>query len=186
MRWALLYLALGICGCGICKCMGAEYALPVYTRAWCLQRVLEPIHHGDQSVAVQSLSHVRLFVTSMDCSTPGFLVLHYLWDFTHIHVHSVSDAIQPSYPLPLASPVALCGTTVLILQRRQVRIRPVYQPAQSQYQVTEPDLKLFLSVLYPYVSLTPYHPLCWHKQTQKKGNTKNIQNICLGTTFIWP
>ena len=35
----------------------------------------------------------------MDCRTPGFPVLHYLQEFSQIHVHSVSDAIQPSHPL---------------------------------------------------------------------------------------
>ena len=29
----------------------------------------------------------------MDCSTPGFSVLHYLSEFAQIHVHRVSDAI---------------------------------------------------------------------------------------------
>ena len=29
------------------------------------------------------------------CSTPGFLVLHYLPEFAQIHVHYVCDAIQP-------------------------------------------------------------------------------------------
>ena len=32
----------------------------------------------------------------MDCSTPGFPVLHYLPEFAQTHVHWVSDAIQPS------------------------------------------------------------------------------------------
>ena len=35
----------------------------------------------------------------MDCSTPGCPVLHYLLDFAQIHVHRVSDAIQPSRSL---------------------------------------------------------------------------------------
>ena len=35
----------------------------------------------------------------MDCSTPGFPVLHYLPEFTQTHVHWVSDVIQPSHPL---------------------------------------------------------------------------------------
>ena len=43
----------------------------------------------------------------MDCSMPGFSVLHYLLEFTHIHVHWVSDAIQPSHPLSPPSPPAL-------------------------------------------------------------------------------
>ena len=32
----------------------------------------------------------------MDCSTPGFPVLHYLPEFAQTNVPQVSDAIQPS------------------------------------------------------------------------------------------
>ena len=42
----------------------------------------------------------------MDCSTPGNSVLHYLLEFAQIHVHRVSDAIQPSHPLSSPSPPA--------------------------------------------------------------------------------
>ena len=35
----------------------------------------------------------------MDCSMPGFSVLHYLLDFAQSHVHWIGDAIQPSHPL---------------------------------------------------------------------------------------
>ena len=35
----------------------------------------------------------------MDCSTPGFPVLHYLPEFAQTCVHWVGDAIQPSHPL---------------------------------------------------------------------------------------
>ena len=35
----------------------------------------------------------------MNCSTPGFPVLHYLREFAQTHVHWVSDVIQPSHPL---------------------------------------------------------------------------------------
>ena len=55
-------------------------------------------------VAVQSLSHVQLFATPMDCSTPGFPVLHHLPELGQTQVHWVSDAIQPSYPLSSPSP----------------------------------------------------------------------------------
>ena len=44
---------------------------------------------------------------SMDCSTPGFPVLHYLLELAQTHVHWVSDAIQPSHPLLSPSPHAL-------------------------------------------------------------------------------
>jgi len=40
----------------------------------------------------------------MDCSTPGFPVLHYLPEFAQTHVHWVGDAIQPSHSLLPPSP----------------------------------------------------------------------------------
>ena len=36
----------------------------------------------------------------INCSTPGLPVHHQLPEFTQTHVHRVSDAIQPSHPLP--------------------------------------------------------------------------------------
>ena len=41
----------------------------------------------------------------MDCSTPGSSVLHYLLEFTQIHVHWVGDTIQPSHALLSPSPL---------------------------------------------------------------------------------
>ena len=60
--------------------------------------------------AVQFSSVTQLCLTlcdSMDCSMPGFPVHHQLPELaqTH-HVHSVSDVIQPSHPLPSPSPPA--------------------------------------------------------------------------------
>ena len=42
----------------------------------------------------------------MDCSTPGFPVHHQLPELAQTHVHRVSDAIEPSHPLPSPSPLA--------------------------------------------------------------------------------
>ena len=42
----------------------------------------------------------------MTCSSPGLPVHHQLQEFTQIHVHRVSDAIQPSHPLSSPSPPA--------------------------------------------------------------------------------
>ena len=39
----------------------------------------------------------------MDCSMPGFPVLHYLSEFAQTHVHWVDDAIQPSHVAPFSS-----------------------------------------------------------------------------------
>ena len=41
----------------------------------------------------------------MDCSMPGFPVHNQLLGLAQSHVHQVSDAIQPSHPLPCPSPV---------------------------------------------------------------------------------
>ena len=54
---------------------------------------------SDIVVIVQSLCPT--FCNPMDCSMPGFPVLHYLLEFAQILVHWVGDAIQPSHLLPL-------------------------------------------------------------------------------------
>ena len=42
----------------------------------------------------------------MDCSTPGLPVPHHLLKFAQVHVHFISDVIQPSHPLMPYSPSA--------------------------------------------------------------------------------
>ena len=70
----------------------------------------------------------------MDCSTPGSSVLHCLPEFAQIHVHWVSDAIQPSHPLLPTSPSALSlSQDCLPRWLRQLRIclqcrRPGFNP----------------------------------------------------------
>ena len=49
-------------------------------------------------VLVQSPGRVRL-CGPVDCSTPGLPVPHHFLEFAQIHVHCVSDAIQPSQAL---------------------------------------------------------------------------------------
>ena len=43
----------------------------------------------------------------MDCSTPGFPVLHSFLEFAQTHVHWINDTIQPSHPLSPPSPPVL-------------------------------------------------------------------------------
>ena len=43
----------------------------------------------------------------MDCSMPGFPILHQHLKLAQTHVHGVGDAIQPSHPLSFSSPPAL-------------------------------------------------------------------------------
>ena len=58
---------------------------------------------------VQFSSVVQLCPTlcnPVDCSIPGFPVRHQPLELAQIHVHRVSDAIQPSHPLLSPSPPA--------------------------------------------------------------------------------
>ena len=73
----------------------------------------EHLHHGNWQMlqiravsppcrelsSVQFLSHVRLFVTPMDCSTPGFPVHSQLPELAQTPVYWVGEAIQPPHPL---------------------------------------------------------------------------------------
>ena len=59
---------------------------------------------GDSNrLIVQSLSHFRL-CSPMDYGTPDSSALSCLPEFAQIHVHWVSDAIQPSHSLSPTSP----------------------------------------------------------------------------------
>ena len=53
-----------------------------------------------------SCSVVSDCLQAMDCSTPGFPVLHYFLEFVQTHAHWVSDATQASCPLSSPSPPA--------------------------------------------------------------------------------
>ena len=50
---------------------------------------------------------VATLCNPMNCSMPGFPVLHCLLEFAQTHVHWVGDAIQPSHPRLPPSPLAL-------------------------------------------------------------------------------
>ena len=76
------------------------------TRPLTQPREIERHSSGGCSCCSVSWSHPAL-CDSMDCSTPGFLVLHCLPEFAQIHVHWVDDAIQPSHPLLPPSPLDL-------------------------------------------------------------------------------
>ena len=61
---------------------------------------------GQSVISVAQLC--RTLCDLMDCSTPGFPVHHQLPELAQTHVHRVSDAIEPSFPLLSPSPPASC------------------------------------------------------------------------------
>ena len=50
----------------------------------------------------------------MDCSTPGFPVLHHFPELAQTHVHRVSDAILPSHPLSSPYPSIFIFTSIRV------------------------------------------------------------------------
>ena len=64
-------------------------------------------HAAISSVQFNSVTQSCLTLCDpMNRSTPGLHVHHQLPEFTQTHIHRVSDAIQPSHPLPSPSPPA--------------------------------------------------------------------------------
>ena len=72
--------------------------------------IIEKAREFQKNISVQLSSVAQSCPTlcdPMNRSMPGLPVHHQLPEITQTHVHWVSDAIQPSYPLPSPSPPAL-------------------------------------------------------------------------------
>ena len=109
----------------------------------------------------------------MGCNTPHFSVLHHLLEFAQIHVHKVSDAIQPSYPLSFPSPSAFN------LSQHQ----GLFQRVSSSYQVAK-ILKLQLqhqSFQWIFRVDFPSDCLIWSpcspRDSQESSPTPQIKSI---------
>ena len=80
-----------------------KYLPFVFLAGELLYFILQTIHWNFSFTCCSvSQSHLTL-CDPMDCSTPDFLVLHYLPELVQTHVHWVGDAIQPSRFLPFSS-----------------------------------------------------------------------------------
>ena len=70
-------------------------------------KILKIFEHDQNFQSVSSVTQLcPTLYDPMDFSMPGFPVHHQLPEPTQIQVHCVSDAIQPSHPLPSPSPPA--------------------------------------------------------------------------------
>ena len=71
-------------------------------------KVHELQHQSLQRICCCSVAQSSLTLCDpMDCSMPGFSVLHYLPELAQTHAHWVDDAVQLSHPLSSPSPPAL-------------------------------------------------------------------------------
>ena len=104
----------------------------------------------------------------MDCSTPGFPVLHYLPELAQTHVHWVGDAIQPSCPLSSPSPPAFS------LSQHQ----GLFSWVNSSHQVAK-ELELQLeNQSFQWMNIQDWFPLRWTGLTslQSSGLSRVLSN----------
>ena len=87
---------------------------------------------------------------TMDYSTPGFPVLHYLPAFAQTHVYCVNDAIQPSHPLFPPSPPASVFSSIRVFSNDSaLRIRwPKYW--SFSFSISPSKSFNFSCLLLPY------------------------------------
>ena len=150
---------------------------------WCGWNKIKYMLNGNQesqsSIVVQLLSPLRLCVP-MDCSTPGFPVLHYPLEFAQTHIHWVGDAIQPSCLLSPPSPPAFN------LSQHQ----GLFQWVGSLYQVAK-ELKLQLQhqsfqfrvdFLWNWLVWSP----CCPRDSQEASSAPQFENInSLVLSLLW-
>ena len=106
----LLWVMQSFSQCWLFQSKNMAYVSICLCHLWFLSYVSYSfLHTGLLSLSLQFASVTQSCLplcNPMDSSMPGLLIHHQLPEFTQIHVHWVSDAIQPSLPLSSPSPSA--------------------------------------------------------------------------------
>ena len=115
--------------------------------------------HPDRTTSVQFSSVSQWCPPLCDpihCSTPGFPAHHQLLELAQTHVHRVSDAIQPSYPLSSPSPPAFN------LSQHQ----GLFQWLSSSHQVAKVlELQHHIKTLRTPFIFVPFCSLVWNTES---------------------
>ena len=110
----------------------------------------------------------------MDCSTPGFPVLHYLPELAHIHVSWINDAIQSSHPLLSPPPPAF----------NFPQHQGLFQWVSSSHQMAK-VLEL-QHQSFQWIFRIDFLYSDWFDLSAVKGTFKNIlQDYSLKATVLW-
>ena len=109
-----------------------------------------------------------------DCSTPGLPVHHQLLEFTQIHVHWVSDTIQPSHPL--SSPSAF------ILSQDQ----GLFQWVTSSHQVAKVFELQLQRQSFQWIFRTDFLRMDWLDLLAVQGTLKSLlQHHSSKGSILW-
>ena len=101
---------------------------------------------------------------SMDCSIPGFLVLHHLLEFAQIHLHWVGDAIQPLHPTSPPSPPALNFPSIRVFSNGSLsqvaNIMELQLKHQSFQWIFPLGLSAYLFIYWRIIALQNFVVFC--------------------------
>ena len=122
---------------------------------------------GYQFSPVQSLSHVWLFATPWNCSTPDFPVHHHLPELAQAHVHWIGDAIQTSHLLSF--------TFLLVQSFPASRSFPVSQFFTSSGQIISASASVLPMNIQDWLSLL----LTGWISLQSKGFSRVFSNTTI-------
>ena len=115
----------------------------------------------------------------MDCSTPGFPVLHSLPELAQTHIHRVSDAIQTSHPLSSPPPA-------FNLSQHQ----GLLQCVGSSHQVAKVFGALLQQQSFQWIFRTDFLRMDWFDLLVVQGTLRSLQyhssksSIWLSVFFI--
>ena len=109
----------------------------------------------------------------MDCRTPGFPVLHL--EFARVHVHCISDAIQPPHSLTHSSPLPSIFTNIRdFSDELSVRIRwPKYWNISFDISPSGEHLGL--------ISLK----IDWFDHLMVQGTFRSLPHYSLKASIFW-
>ena len=140
-----------------------------------------------------SVAQLCRFFNPMNCSTPGFSVLHYLPEFAQIHVHWFSDAIQPTHPwfLLLLLPSVFPSMRVFFSESTLCIRWPVYwsfsfsiSPSSEYSGLISFRISLFVTLGIFYLPLSqppPFHTVHGRKAMINLDSILKSRDVSLTT-----
>ena len=140
----------------------------------CTFKPLGKSYINNQSVSSVVQSRPTL-CDPMDCSMSGFHVHHQLSQLVQIHIHPVSDTIQPSHPLSSPSPLPSIFPSIRIFSK------------ESALHSRWPKYWSFSFSISPsneYSRLISFRINCFDLAVQ--GTLKSLlQHHCSKTSILW-
>ena len=134
-------------------------------------------HCSQKYIRFTKRERLKILCNPMDCSAPGFPVLHHFPEFAQTHVHWVSDTIQPSHPPSSPFPPAFS------LPQHQ----SLFQWVSSLHQVAKVLEKLVSCkyfICWDGVALRDFWTLC--SPFLRWRTLRSAFDWILKSEFIWP